>query len=99
MGENFNLHVLLLKKLSTRKVTQINDFPVKILKKNIDISSDNISKLFNFCVNEGKCPNIFKYRETKESYCPMSILLAITKMFEILPSKPGTVFIDQFVSK
>ena len=68
MGENFNLHVLLLKKLSTRKVTQINDFPVKILKKNIDISSDNISKLFSFCVNEGKCPNIFKYRETKEIY-------------------------------
>ena len=33
MGENFNFHVLLLKKLSTRKVTQINDFPVKILKK------------------------------------------------------------------
>ena len=29
----------------------------------------------------------------------MSILLAITKIFEILPSKPGTVFIDQFVSK
>ena len=29
----------------------------------------------------------------------MSILLDITKIFEILPSKPGTVFIDQFVSK
>ena len=65
---------------------------------------------FSFCVNENKFPNIFKqanitlaykkgYKSCKESYRPMSILPVITKIFEKLLSKEGTMFMYQFLSK
>ena len=39
------------------------------------------------------------YRESKDSYRPMNILPVIAKIFEILLSKQGTMFMDQFLSK
>ena len=49
-----------VKKLNTRKATQINNFPVNILKQNADIFTANICNFFSFCLNEGKFPYIFK---------------------------------------
>ena len=67
MDERFGFHVLVLimhlrnqKKLNARKATQMNYFPVKILKQNVDIFTTNICNFFSFCVNEGKFANIFK---------------------------------------
>ena len=65
-----------------RKTTQSNEIPVTILKQNGVIFSDYICNLFNFCVNEGKFPNILKqaniipafkkgYRRYDESYRPL----------------------------
>ena len=113
MGEHFNFHMLVLrrkKKKSTRKTTQINDIPVKILKQNADIFSEKVCNFLSFCVNEDKFPNVFKqaniihapkkgYRGFKESYHPMSILSVIAKMIEKLLSKQETMFICQFLSK
>ena len=49
-----------LKKLCTRKATQINNFPVKILKQSEDIFTANMCNFFSFCVNESKFSSIFK---------------------------------------
>ena len=43
------------------QATQSKEMPVKILKQNADILSDNICNVFNFCVNEGKLPSILKH--------------------------------------
>ena len=79
----------------TCKATQINDFPVKILKQSADIFPVNICTFFGFCVNEDKFQNIFKhanitpalkkgYRGYQESYRPMNILPVIIKILKIL---------------
>ena len=58
MGERFSFSAddafKEIKKLSTRKATHIYDFPVKILE------ILRFCIFFTFCVNEIKCPNIFK---------------------------------------
>ena len=49
-----------IKKPSTCNATQVNNFPVKILKQNADVFTANMSNIFSFCVNESKFPNILK---------------------------------------
>lgn len=106
MGEqlNFQVLVLIIKKLNTGRATKNNEISVKILKQNADIFSEKVCNFLSFCVNEDKFPNIFKqaniihvpkkgYRGFKESYHPMSILSVIAKMIEKLLSKQETMFI------
>lgn len=112
MGEqlNFQVLVLIIKKLNTGRATKNNEISVKILKQNADIFSEKVCNFLSFCVNEDKFPNVFKqaniihapkkgYRGFKESYHPMSILSVIAKMIEKLLSKQETMFICQFLSK
>ena len=40
-----------IKKLSQCRAAKINDIPVKILKQNADIFSDNICNFFSFCLS------------------------------------------------
>ena len=92
------------------KVTQINDFPAKILKQSADIFTVNICNFYGFCVNEGKFQNIFKhanitpalkkgYWGSQESYRPMIILPVIVKILKKPLSKQRTMFMDQVLSK
>ena len=84
-------------KLRVRKATHSNEAPVKILKQKEDFF-DYICNFFHFCVNECKYPNILKqvnitssfkkrYRGSNESNRPLSILLAVVKVFEKLLNK------------
>ena len=80
------------------KATQSNEIPLTILKQNEDIFSNYIFNVCNFCVHEGKFPNIPKqaniisafekgYRGFKESYRPLSILPIIRKYMKNFFSK------------
>ena len=55
-------------KLCTRKATQINNFPVKILKESEDIFTANMCNFFSFCANEIKFPSIFKQADVTPAF-------------------------------
>ena len=55
-------------KLCTRKATQINNFPIKILKQSADIFTANMCNCFSFCVNERKFPSICKQANVTPSF-------------------------------
>ena len=55
-------------KLCTRKVTQISNFPVKILKQSEDIFTANMCNFFNFCAKERKFPSIFKQANATSAF-------------------------------
>ena len=99
-----------MKKLSTQKVTQYTDLPVKILKENSDIFGNYICDFFNDCVNRGDFPSLLKIasitpvfkkgdRDLKDNYQLVSILPVISKIFEKLLCKQNTMFIDLLLSK
>ena len=92
------------------KNSQSNEIPVKFLRQNAGIFLQDGICNFNFCVHEGKYPNIPKkynvtpafvkdYWGSKEIYCPLSILFAIVKIFEKLLSTKVTLFMDEFLEK
>ena len=77
-----------IRRLSTRKGTQYSDLPVKILKENSDIFGKFICNFFNECVDKGTFQSILKhanitpvfkkgYKDSKDSYRPVSILPVI----------------------
>lgn len=49
-----------IKKLSTRKITQSTDLPVKILRENSNISGNYICDFCNDCVHKENFPSILK---------------------------------------
>ena len=49
-----------IKKLSTRKITQSTDLPVKILRENSNISGNYICDFCNDCVDKENFPSILK---------------------------------------
>ena len=53
MGQRFNFHVLVM-----MMPTKSNDITIKILKQNAYIFLTTFLTFFNFCVNEGKFPNL-----------------------------------------
>ena len=70
----------------------------------------NTFKTLNFCVNEGKFPNLLQqanitspfrkaYRSSKENYCPVSILPVIAKIFEKLLRKQVALFMGEVLSQ
>ena len=58
MRERFNFYMLVLLKFCTCKAAQKNDIPISIVKQNADIFLATLVIFFNFCVNEGKFPNL-----------------------------------------
>ena len=82
-----------IQNLNSRKASQQNDIPVKILKGNGDISSYILHHNFNNSLFSNKCPKyliraditpVFKKDEKflKTNYRPVSILLTVSKIYE-----------------
>lgn len=99
-----------IKKLSTKKVVQSRDIPLKIIQENADIFWSHLCEPFNNCINKGVFPNILKhsnitlvfkrrYRESKENYRSMRIVPVASKIFEKLLYKQITLFMEQFLPK
>ena len=84
-----------IEKINPRKAAQSIDIPLKILKDSGDIFSDYICKFFNESFNFCKFPSILKranvttviMASSKENYCPVSILPAMSKNFQKLLCK------------
>ena len=99
-----------IKRLKTRKATQVTDIPVKILKENADLFSAYICDFLNETIRSGKFPGILKngditavfkkgFKGSKENYRPVSILPIISKIFEKMISKQITYFMEPLLSK
>ena len=85
--------------LDSKKSTGYDGIPVKLLKVGTEPLSVMISKLINLSIDEYTFPDLLKYAEMaalfkkldrlcKENYRPVSILTALSKVFEknLLPS-------------
>ena len=81
--------------LDTSKASPKDSIPPKIIKDNCDIFTKKLFSDFNFSVTSGIYPDNLKYADVspafkkgdhldKENYRPVSILLAISKIFERL---------------
>ena len=79
--------------LDGKKSTGYDGIPVKLLKVGTEPLSVTISKLINFSIDECTFPDLLKYAEMaalfkkldrlcKENYRPVSILTALSKVFE-----------------
>ena len=84
-----------LLKINLKKATTGNSTPTKIFKLSANISADILQNLFNDILSTGNFPDnmkladitpVFKKKDPlkKENYRPVSILSAISKIFERL---------------
>ena len=87
-----------IKRLKARKVTQITDIPVKVLKENADIFSAYLCDFLNESIKDDKFPVILKngdikavfkkdFKRSTENYRPVSILPIFSKKLEKIISK------------
>ena len=81
--------------LNTSKATPKDSIPIHIIKDNYDIFAYKLAIDFNFAINSGTFPNNLKYADVtpvfkkgnrldKSNHRPVSILSAISKIFERL---------------
>ena len=98
-----------LLKIDPKKATTGNSIPSKTLKLSADISADILQNLFNNMLSTGNFPDnmkladitpVFKKKDPlkKENYRPVSILSAISKIFERLMQKQIVGYMENFLS-
>ena len=97
-----------LLKIYPKQATTGNSIPSKTLKLSADISADILQNLFNM-LSTGNFPGnmklanitpVFKKKDPlkKENYRPVSILSAISKIFERLMQKQIVGYMENFLS-
>ena len=98
-----------LSKLDVKKSTTFKNIPVKILKSNSKICSPYINGILNTSVNSGIFPKklkladvlpVFKSNDStiKNNFRPVSVLPAISKVFEIIIQDQIKSHIDRYLS-
>ena len=91
------------------RATTGNSIPSKTLKLSADTSADILQNLFNDMLSTGNFPDnmkladitpVFKKKDPlkKENYIPVSILSAISKIFERLTQKQIVGYMENFLS-
>ena len=96
--------------MNSKKSTGYDGFPVKLLKVGADPLSMIISELINMSIDECTFPDLLKYAEIaalfkkldrlcKENYRPISILTALSKVFEKMYCRQLTSYFDRIFSK
>ena len=94
-----------LLKIDPKKATTGNNIPCKTLKLSVDKSADILQNLFNDMLSTGNFPDnikladitpVFKKKDPlkRENYRPVSILSAISKIFERLMQKQIVVYME-----
>ena len=96
--------------MDSKKSTGYDGFPVKLLKVGADPLSMIISELINTSIDKCTLPDLLKYAEIaalfkeldrlcKENYRPVSILAALSKVFEKMYCRQLTSYFDRIFSK
>ena len=96
--------------LDSKKSTGYDGIPAKLLKVGTDPLSVIISELINMSIDECTFPDLLKYAEMaalfkkldrlyKENYRPVSILTALSKVFEKIYCRQLTSYFDRIFSK
>ena len=114
-GQTFDfVHISLVKSciinLDSKNSTGYNGCPVKLLKVGADPISMIISEVINMSIDECTFPELIKYAEIaalfkkldrlcKENYRPVSILTALSKVFEKIYCRQLTSYFDRLFSK
>ena len=99
-----------LEKLDSKKTSQMNDIPVKIIKENKDIAAFFIHHNFNNSLSSSTFPTAFKYADVKpvftkddktdkENYRPINILPTLSKVYERLVYNQMYPYFDKLFSK
>ena len=100
----------LLVNLDPKKATGYDNIPSKLLKVGAFPLAGTLCKLINFSITECKFPDILKFAEVsaqykksdmlcKENYRPVSILAALSKVFEKVHCKQMTSYFNDIFSK
>ena len=95
--------------LDSKKSTGYDGIPAKLLKVDTEPLSIMISKLINMSIDECSFPDLLKYAEMaalfkkldrlcKENYRPVSILTALSKVFEKIYCRQSTSYFDRIFS-
>ena len=95
--------------LNHKKASPINSIPAKILKSNSDILLPYLTDAFNLCLSELAFPHelkagditaLFKKGDTfsKKNYRPITVLSAISKIFERIMYEQIMPFVECFLS-
>ena len=93
--------------MDSKKSTGYDGFPVKLLKVGADPLSMIISELINMSIDECTFPDLLKYAEIatllkkldrlcKENYRPVSILTALSKVFEKMYCRQLTSYLTAY---
>ena len=96
-------------KLNINKPTPFNNISAKNLVENIDICSPFITKFYNDSLSESNFPDLLKQaditpahkkddRTNKENYRPISILPAISKIFERIIYEQISAYMNNYLS-
>ena len=98
-----------INRLNKNKASQKSDIPIKIIHDNVDIFADFIAESFKGAIKTSNFSNCLKLaditplykkgrKDNKENYRPVSILLALSKIFERILFEQISVFFDKFLS-
>ena len=100
----------ILKDLNAKKVKQENDFPIKLIKENIELFSSVLSRMFNFYIAKPSCPSSLNQADIipvhekddtddKNNYRRVSILPSLPKAFEKCLYDQIYAYTDSILSK
>ena len=98
-----------INRLNKNKASQKSDIPVKIIHDDVDIFADFIAESFKDTIKTSNFSNCLKLaditplhkkgrKDNKENYRPVSILPALSKIFERILFEQISVFFDKFLS-
>ena len=97
-------------RLNKNKASQKSDIPIRIIKDNVDIFADFLCETVNCTIKTSNFPSCLKLanitplhkkgrKDNKENYRPVSILPALSKIFERILFEQISGFFDNFLSE
>jgi len=100
----------ILKTLNTKKSIGIDGIPSIILKLSASVIAEPLTKIINSCITENTFPSLAKYatiipvykkyeRTDKKNYRPISVLSALSKVFERIFHSQITNYMDNVLSQ
>ena len=74
----------IIRGMNVHKTCLLKDIPTKVIKMNSNIFADLICLHFDYCIDIGEFPRLFKHVDITADYRPVSILPNLSKIYEKL---------------